>query len=87
MKKFIDTLIKDYELTENFKHEQAQTMILGTGQLSNGMIARITVRITPGNTGDAKFKVMPKSFKYTGGYPELNPPDAPIRDKRKRKTI
>ena len=87
MKKFIDTLIKDYELSENFRHEREQTMILGTGELSNGMMARITVRITPGNESDAKFKVMPRSFVYTGGYPELNPPDAPIRDKRKRKTI
>ena len=87
MKKFIDTLIKDYELSENFRHEREQTMILGTGELSNGMIARITVRIQPGNASDAKFATKPTSYKYTGGYPELNPPDAPIRDKRKRKTI
>ena len=73
MKKFIDTLIKDYEKSANYRHEKEQTLILDTRELSNGMQARVTVRIQPGNVDDAKFKVMPESFPYKGGYFELNP--------------
>ncbi len=73
MRKLIDNLISEYEQSEEYKAEQPQTLIMGSRELNNGMIARITLRITPGNEGDAKFKKMPETFKFKGKYPELNP--------------
>lgn len=68
MKEFIDGLMGKYLQSKNYQHEQPLTIILDTRKLSNNMIARVTVRITPGNEGDAKFKVMPQSFKFKGTY-------------------
>lgn len=84
MKKFIDSLIEKYELSKEYQAEQQKTFTIGNGTLSNGRICQVVITLKPGDPGDRQFKEMPKSFVFKGAYPELN---APLKDKKKRRTL